>query len=89
MMARLLALNPCSRHHSRSREADRAIGSNDTNLRLGQFVAWVNDYCARHRRPDPVPDVQGRPFRLGTRQFRRTLAWFIARRPGGAIAGAI
>lgn len=85
----LFALNPCSRHHARSRETDRAIGSNDTNQRLGQFVAWINDYSARHQRPDRVPDVQGRPFKLATRQFRRTLAWFIARRPGGAIAGAI
>jgi hypothetical protein len=27
--------------------------------------------------------------RLSTSQFRRTLAWFIGRRPGGSIAGAI
>jgi hypothetical protein len=26
---------------------------------------------------------------IHTRQFRRTLAWFIARRPGGSIAGAL
>jgi hypothetical protein len=26
---------------------------------------------------------------LTTRRFRRTLAWFIARRPGGTIAGAL
>ena len=26
---------------------------------------------------------------LNTSQFRRTLAWFIARQPGGSIAGAI
>ena len=29
------------------------------------------------------------PWRLKSSQFRRTLAWFIARRPGGSIAGAI
>jgi hypothetical protein len=33
--------------------------------------------------------VNGHLFRLQTRQFRRTLAWFIARQPGGVIAGAI
>jgi hypothetical protein len=33
--------------------------------------------------------VDARTWQLTTRQFRRTLAWFIARQPGGSIAGAI
>ncbi|MCX5613428.1 hypothetical protein OHB39_38880 [Streptomyces sp. NBC_00047] len=33
--------------------------------------------------------MNGRPPHLTTRQFRRTLAWFIARHPAGAIAGAL
>lgn len=33
--------------------------------------------------------INGHQFRLTTSQFRRTLAWFIARRPGGTIAGAL
>ncbi|MET9694515.1 hypothetical protein ABZY81_39945 [Streptomyces sp. NPDC006514] len=31
----------------------------------------------------------GKPWNLTARQFRRTLAWYIARRPGGVIAGAV
>jgi integrase len=56
---------------------------------LRHFMAWVNDYCAAHGRTDGIPLVKGEPWHLTTRQFRRTLAWFIAREPGGAIAGAI
>lgn len=50
------------------------------------FVDWVNSYCASHQRTDgiPVPD-----FRLNGSQLRRTLAWFICRRPRGLVAAAI
>jgi hypothetical protein len=44
---------------------------------------WVNDYCARRHRHDPVPPVGEAPGMFATRQFRRSLAWHIARRPGG------
>jgi integrase len=60
-----------------------------TNRHLNRFARWVNDYCAATGRSDAIPDVDGRPWQITTRQFRRTLAWFIARRPGGTIAGAI
>jgi hypothetical protein len=63
--------------------------SSTTNARLCAFIAWVNGYCERHGRADGIPLVQGRPWHLINSQFRRTLAWFIARRPGGVIAGAI
>ncbi|MEV7380698.1 hypothetical protein [Streptomyces lydicus] len=56
---------------------------------LNLLIAWINDYCRRRGRTDHVPDVSKRPWRLSTAQFRRTLAWFIGRRPGGSIAGAI
>jgi hypothetical protein len=36
-----------------------------------------------------VPDVDGRPWRFDTRQFRRTLAWFIGSQPFGVWAGAV
>jgi hypothetical protein len=67
----------------------RALVTNGTNCWLNRFVTWVNDYCATHGCSSTIPDVNGKPFRLSTSQFRRTLAWFIARKPGGAIAGAI
>src|SRR3546814_19612999 len=35
----------------------------------------------------PGPD--GKPWRITTRQFRRTIAWHIANRPFGTIAGMI
>jgi hypothetical protein len=58
-----------------------------TNRLLNQFVTWVNTYCHHRGRTDTIPAMTD--GRLQTRQFRRTLAWHIARRPGGAIAGAI
>ncbi|MGW3021320.1 hypothetical protein [Streptomyces longwoodensis] len=60
-----------------------------TNRDLTEFLRWVNQYCAAHGRDNRIPDVNGQEWRLQTRQFRRTLAWFIARQPGGTIAGAI
>ena len=54
---------------------------------LQNFVAWVNDYCAEHGRADVIPeDDRGR---LHASRFRRTLAWFIRRRPRGLIAASI
>lgn len=67
----------------------RALNNGTTNQWLNRFVGWVNDYCAAHNRTDAIPDIDGKPWHLKTSQFRRTLAWFIARRPGGAIAGAL
>lgn len=67
----------------------QAQSTGTTNAQLGELVRWINDYCTRHGRTDRIPVANGRSWRLSTRQFRRTLAWFIARRPGGSIAGAI
>jgi len=60
-----------------------------TNVQINRFITWVNSYCAARNRPDGIPEVNGKTWRLSTRQFRRTLAWYIARQPGGSIAGAI
>ncbi|MFG1858926.1 site-specific integrase [Actinomadura geliboluensis] len=69
--------------------AGRALTSTSTNIGLNRFSGWVDRYCAQRGRLDGIPKVGGRPFKLMTSQFRRTLAWFVARQPGGAIAGAI
>jgi hypothetical protein len=69
--------------------AGRALTSSITNLWLNRFVGWVNDFCRSRGRLDRIPEVAGAPWRLKNIQFRRTLAWFIARKPGGAVAGAI
>lgn len=71
------------------RGSNGALSNPTTNDSLNDFVRWINNYCAAHSRADSIPQVNGKDWRLITRQFRRTLAWFIARRPGGAVAGAI
>ncbi|MFD9452698.1 hypothetical protein ACFWBC_06370 [Streptomyces sp. NPDC059985] len=53
---------------------------------LNDFVAWVNAYCKENGRNDGIP-VDG--HRITARRFRRTLAWFICRRPRGLVAAAI
>jgi hypothetical protein len=60
-----------------------------TNQQLNDLLGWINTYCQTHGRDDGIPLVNGHVWKLSTRQLRRTLAWFIARRPGGVIAGAI
>lgn len=69
--------------------AEHVTLTSTTNNHLNDLVGWINDYCRAHARIDGIPNVNTRPWRLTTRQFRRTLAWFIARQPGGSIAGAI
>ncbi|WKX07429.1 hypothetical protein [Streptomyces sp. NL15-2K] len=66
-----------------------ALTSGATNTQLARFVTWINDYCADTGRPDVIPKVNKMVFPLKTSVFRRTHAWFIARRPGGVIAGAL
>jgi len=72
-----------------SRSVNTAAVTSTTNNQLREFIGWVNDYCAQRGRTDNIPAVNGQAWRIKTSQFRRTLAWFIARRPGGTIAGAI
>lgn len=84
MFARL----PGSRRDRRSHgTGPKSTGA--TNDDLAAFVDWINDFCQKRDRPDSIPLVGGARWRLTTRQFRRSLAWFIARRPGGVIAGSI
>ncbi|MFJ5280322.1 integrase [Streptomyces parvulus] len=56
--------------------------------RIEDFVAWANHEAHVHHLPDQVipEDPHGA---IGMARFRRTLAWHIARRPGGLIALAI
>ncbi|MFE7277836.1 integrase [Streptomyces sp. NPDC057623] len=56
--------------------------------RIEDFVSWVNTEAATQGLPHEVipPDPHGK---IGTSRFRRSLAWHIARRPGGLVALAI
>ena len=74
---------------SKATAPNTVLGVGTTIKQLNAFVIWVNHRCRELGRNDLIPTVNGRPWRLTSRQFRRTLAWFIARRPGGSIAGAI
>jgi hypothetical protein len=52
------------------------------------FTAWANREAARHGIPgQAIPADLCGP--VGMARFRRTLAWHVARRPGGLIALAI
>lgn len=66
-----------------------ALTNTSTLESFKKLCQWINDYCREHHREDGIPLVRGRVWMLNTSQFRRTLAWFIARQPGGSIAGAI
>lgn len=59
------------------------ISANRMNDNLNEFLAHCADIGF------PVPDVDGKPWNLTTRQFRRTVAWHIAHRPFGTVAGMI
>jgi integrase len=84
----LFAHLPSSKYF-RYQHTNQAKSSKQTCRDLDAFVDWINTHCHAHGLPDRIPLVSGRRWHLTTSQFRRTLAWFIARRPGGVIAGAI
>ncbi|MEU4814912.1 hypothetical protein AB0G03_04595 [Micromonospora aurantiaca] len=62
--------------------ADRIIAQD-----LTDFTAWINYYCHQNGRSDGIPTDAAGP--LAPSRFRRTLAWFIRRRPRGLIAASI
>ncbi|MFJ7911412.1 hypothetical protein [Kitasatospora sp. NPDC096204] len=58
------------------------------NLRIKDFITWANrEAAARDLTGQHIPDDPHGPMQAG--RFRRTLAWHIARRPGGLVALAI
>ncbi|MFC0848400.1 integrase [Streptomyces noboritoensis] len=65
-----------------------ALRAETLRERVEHFVDWASQLALRLDRPREVipPDPHGA---IGTGRFRRTLAWHIARRPGGLIALAI
>jgi integrase len=84
----LFALPPTSRAILRGHR-NEAMTNATTNRGIRSFMDWINDFCREHDRSDGIPLVRGSRVSVTTSQFRRTLAWHIARRPGGVIAGAI
>ncbi|MEU5668427.1 integrase, partial [Streptomyces longwoodensis] len=65
-----------------------ALKKETLTKRIESFVAWANCEAETHGLPNQtIPEDPHGPIRMG--RFRRTLAWHIARRPGGLIALAI
>ncbi|WP_328907998.1 hypothetical protein OG230_36215 [Streptomyces sp. NBC_00234] len=65
-----------------------SIGQQGLRGRIEDFAAWASGLARRlGRDQEAVPDD---PYgAIGLNRFRRTLAWHIARRPGGLVALAI
>lgn len=54
------------------------------NRNVARLMEWVNAYCATHDLADQaIPADPHGPVHAA--RFRRTIAWFIARRPGGHL----
>jgi len=56
---------------------------------LNHFRDHLNDLFGTPDTPAVPNGRGGQPWRITTRQFRRTIAWYIANRPFGTIAGMI
>ncbi|MFE5372773.1 hypothetical protein [Streptomyces mirabilis] len=69
-------------------EARTQLSADAAVERIRAFTAWANQLAAAHRRThEMIPaDPDGA---VALRRFRRTIAWFIYRQPGGRIALAV
>jgi hypothetical protein len=56
---------------------------------LNAYRDHLNALFGTKSEPAIPPSPSGAPWRLTTRQFRRTIAWHIANRPFGTIAGML
>ena len=56
---------------------------------LNAYRDHLNALFGSDEQPALPPGPSGEPWRITTRQFRRTIAWHIANRPFGTIAGMI
>ncbi|MQS16296.1 integrase [Streptomyces kaniharaensis] len=75
-------------HFATVRPATGSLVAGAMVRRIEDFITWANTEAARHglARETIPPDPHGR---VASARFRRTLAWHIARRPGGLVALAI
>ena len=72
----------------RHRERTGSLRAGALRKRIEAFVDWANHEASLHQitHETIAPDPHGE---IGTARFRRSLAWHIARRPGGLVALAI
>ena len=71
----------------RRERAGRSLGLRTMGDRIEEFAAWVNARTFRAGGDATIPDDPHGPLTVS--RFRRTLAWHIARQPGGLVALAI
>lgn len=66
-------------------ELRQAKATGELSKHIRAFMKWVNAHCAgTGRRQHMIPDDPSGLVNLN--RFRRTLAWFIYRQPGGRVA---
>lgn len=69
----------------RRADAGRPLSADGANGRFPVFINWVNEYARdNHLNSEYIPADPDGPICLN--RFRRTIAWHIARLPGGRIA---
>lgn len=73
----------------RQTAASKAHISSEVVRQLNAFRDHLNAQFGTPDAPVVPPDPDGKPWRITTRQFRRTIAWHIANRPFGTVAGMI
>ncbi|MEW2522326.1 integrase [Actinacidiphila alni] len=75
-------------HDLQGRKGTGALKPSGLRERIEDFITWANAEAATHELTGEVipADPHGK---VGTARFRRSLAWHIARRPGGLVALAI
>lgn len=66
---------------------DRARCVAEISETVAELIDWVNAYCAATGRRDRIPEDPAGA--IAPSRFRRTLAWFICRRPRGLVACAL
>jgi hypothetical protein len=70
------------------RSSAAARGIPDIVRQINRFRAALDKRYSTADQP-VIPMIDGQPWSFNTRQFRRTLAWYIANRPFGVVAGKI
>ena len=73
----------------RPRAVTKTHLSSEVVRQLNAFRDHLNTVFGSPDAPVIPPGPDGKPWRITTRQFRRTIAWHIANRPFGTIAGMI
>jgi integrase len=81
------SLHPRTRRQPGARAGRARTAANITGD-INDLITWVNAYCRDNHRGDDIP-ADPTLARISPRRLRRTLAWFIARKPRGLVAAAI